>query len=111
MSNKKYLFRYPIGDFATKFRNKDNNILSIFLKDNLNHIQIIVYQNVEYIFAYELDFCEFCNVDSDSYYRKKRRKMFDYDEDDYDNDNEDLIVKFFDERFHESNYKTQIYYE
>ena len=106
MSNKKYLFRYPIGDFATKFRNKDNNILSIFLKDNLNHIQIIVYQNVEYIFVYELDFCEVCNDVSDSIYRKKRRKMFDYDDDD-----EDLIARLSDESFYESNYKTKIYYE
>ena len=78
ISNKKYLFRYPIGNFEINFTNKDKNILSILLKDNLDHIQIITYQNLEYIFIYKSDSCDY-HITNLFYYRDEldmKRKMF-----------------------------------
>ena len=63
LSNNKYLFKYPIGIFEIGFKNKDKIILSILLKDNLNHIQIITHQNFEYILIYELVKCSFHNTE------------------------------------------------
>ena len=54
LSNKEYLLRYPIGKFEVLFRNKDKNIISILSKNNLNHIQIIVQNKVEYIYISEI---------------------------------------------------------
>lgn len=51
--NKKFLFKYPVGEFENKFKNKDPNILSVLLKDNLNHINIITKDNTEFIHIYE----------------------------------------------------------
>ena len=78
--NKKNLFKYPIGKFEINFKNKDKNILSILLKDNLNYIQIITYQNIEYIFIYELNSCDFHETDyysqSDSDILKLKDKFY-----------------------------------
>ena len=63
LSNKKYLFKYQNGIFEICFKNKDKNILSILFKDNLNHIQIITHQNIEYILIYELALCKFHNTE------------------------------------------------
>ena len=54
LSNKEYLLRYPIGKFEVLFKNKDKNIISILSKNNLNHIQIIVQNKVEYIYISEI---------------------------------------------------------
>ena len=59
LSDKKYLFKYPIGIFEDAFHRKDRNIFNVLLKDNLNHIQIINYRNMEYIYIYELNDCRF----------------------------------------------------
>ena len=97
LSNKKYLFRYPIGLFKIDFQNKNENITSILMKENLNHIQIITYQNLEYIFIYELDFCIFHRSKLISYSFGKRQ------------------CKTIISRHHTSskslNYKNEIYYE
>ena len=92
LSNKKYLFKYPIGKFEINFKNKDKNILSILLKDNLNHIQIITYQNIEYIFIYELDYCK------------------DHETDFYSQSDRDTI-KLKDKSYHSRIYKNKFYYE
>ena len=59
LSDKKYLFKYPIGIFEDVFHRKDRNILNVLLKNNLNHIQIINYLNMEYIYIYEINDCRF----------------------------------------------------
>ena len=101
LSNKKYLFKYPIGKFEINFKNKDENILSILLKDNLNHIQIITHQNIEYIFIYELDFCDFCkyhiNVSYSQYNSESRGRIYEDD--------------IFNERLFESEYNNKIDFE
>ena len=51
--NKKYLFRYPVGEFEQKFKNKEPNIISVLLNENLNHINIIIKDNIEYIHIYQ----------------------------------------------------------
>ena len=38
LSNNKYLFRYPDGQFENKVKMKDKEIFDILLKDNLNKI-------------------------------------------------------------------------
>ena len=79
LSNKKYLFKFPIGQFKINFKNKDKDIFSILLKENLNHIQIITHQNIEYVFIYELDFCKFSEnefeCDSDRVSRSARKRL------------------------------------
>ena len=59
LSDKKYLFKYPIGIFEDDFNRKNRNILIVLLKNNLNHIQIINYLNMEYIYIYELNNCRY----------------------------------------------------
>jgi hypothetical protein len=96
LSNKKYLFKYPIGKFEINFKNKDENILSILLKDNLNHIQIITYQNIEYIFIYELNSCDVHETDF-NYFDFVFDKEYNKDK----SNNE----------FYEIEYENKIYYE
>lgn len=59
LSNKKYLFKNVVGEFEINFNRKERNILNILLKDNLNHIQIITYQKMEYVYIYKLDVCKY----------------------------------------------------
>ena len=56
ISNKEYLFKYPIGEFEKKFKNSDVNIINILLKDILNYIQIVTQKESEYIFIIEKSF-------------------------------------------------------
>ena len=56
ISNKKYLFKYPIGEFEKKFKNNDVNIINILLKDNLNYIQIVTEKENEYLLIFEKTF-------------------------------------------------------
>ena len=51
--NKKYLFRYPIGEFEKNFKNKDPIIISVLLNDKLNYITIITKDNIEFIYIYQ----------------------------------------------------------
>ena len=51
--NKKYLFRYPIGEFEKNFNNKNPEIISVLLNKNLNSLQIITKDNIEYIYVYQ----------------------------------------------------------
>ena len=53
ISNKEYLFRFPVGKFENLFKNKDEKILEILLKDNLNYIQIFNQGETEYIYIQE----------------------------------------------------------
>ena len=53
ISNKKYLFKYPIGEFEKKFKNNDEEIINILLKDNLNYIQIVTQKENEYLLIFE----------------------------------------------------------
>ena len=55
ISDRKYLFKYPVNEFEKKFNNRDNNIINVLLKENLNHIQIITKDNIEYVIISELD--------------------------------------------------------
>ena len=56
ISNKKYWFKYPIGEFEKKFKNNDVNIINILLKDNLNYIQIVTEKENEYLLIFEKTF-------------------------------------------------------
>ena len=51
--NKKYLFRYPIGEFEKNFNNKNPEIISVLLNKNLNSLQIITKDNIEFIYVYQ----------------------------------------------------------
>jgi len=51
LSNKTYLFRYPANEF--KYRINDKIILDILLKDNLNHIEVFMKEDTEYILITE----------------------------------------------------------
>jgi hypothetical protein len=57
ISDKKYLFKFPVGEFENLFDKKDKNIIDIILKENLNHIQILTLGLFEYIFIYEINIC------------------------------------------------------
>ena len=52
-SNKKYLFRYPIGEFEKNFNNENPDIISVLLNKNLNSLQIITKDNIEFIYVYQ----------------------------------------------------------
>ena len=54
LSNKKYLLRYPLGEFEELYKNKDKNIINILSKNNLNHIQMITQNKIEYIYISEI---------------------------------------------------------
>ena len=58
LSDKEYLFKYPVGEFEIIFKNRDMNILSILSNANLNHIKIITKKGCEYIFLSELSYLE-----------------------------------------------------
>jgi hypothetical protein len=58
LSDKEYLFKYPVGEFEINFKNRDINILAILSIANLNHIKIITKNNFEYIFLSELSYLE-----------------------------------------------------
>ena len=53
ISNKKYLFKYPNGEFQKEFNQRNSEILKILLLEDLNKILIIKNGNYEYIFIYQ----------------------------------------------------------
>ena len=53
-TKKKYLFRYSVGEFQEKFKNKEPNIISVLLNGDLNAIRIITKDNTEFIDIYQL---------------------------------------------------------
>ena len=55
-SNGNYLLKYPINDFETRFKNKENNIVQILLNYYLDKIIIIEKDNFEYIFLFQSDY-------------------------------------------------------
>ena len=61
LSNNEYLFRYPIGEFENKFKNKDTNILSALLNEKLNYINIITKGNTEYVYICHLSILDSYN--------------------------------------------------
>jgi mRNA-degrading endonuclease RelE of RelBE toxin-antitoxin system len=58
LSDNKYLFKYPVGEFEIIFKNRDINILAILSNENLNYIKIITKNNFEYIFISKLSYLE-----------------------------------------------------
>ena len=54
LSNKEYLLKYPEFRFEHLYRQKDENIISILSKANLNHIQIITQERIDYIYISEI---------------------------------------------------------
>ena len=79
LSNNKFLFRYPDGQFENKVKIKDKEIFDILLKDNLNYIQKFVVSNVEYI----LVFGESSNTfNIKKLYKKKNNNKYYLNEDD-----------------------------
>ena len=53
LSNKKYIFKYPLNELEKVVIDKNKEILNILLKDNLNHIQIVNQNDIEYIMIFE----------------------------------------------------------
>ena len=53
LSNINYLFKYPVGEFIKKFKEKNTDIINILLKDNLNKIIIITKNYIEFINIFE----------------------------------------------------------
>lgn len=53
IANQTYLFRYKIGEFEKYFRKKNQDIIDILLKANLNRIIVIKQNMIEYILVYE----------------------------------------------------------
>jgi len=47
--NIQYIFKYPIGEFRNRFKNKGKTIINILLKDNIKYIQICSSETIEYI--------------------------------------------------------------
>ena len=59
LSNKEYLFKYPINEIKNKFMNKDKNILDILRKDILNRIEIIIQGKIEYVYIYDYSYNDY----------------------------------------------------
>jgi hypothetical protein len=54
LSNKGYIFRYPIGEFENILNeNSDDNIKNILSKDNLTFYQVITQKDKEIIYVFE----------------------------------------------------------
>ena len=53
LNENKYLFRYQIGEFENKLRNKEEVITNILLKEDLNSIIVIRQGIIQYIEIYE----------------------------------------------------------
>jgi len=53
LSNINYLFKYPVGEFIKKLKEKNTDIINILLKDNLNKIIIITKNYIEFINIFE----------------------------------------------------------
>ena len=79
LSNNKYLFRYPDGQFENKVEMKDKEIFDILLKDNLNYIQKFVVSNVEYILVFG-ESSHIFNIKK--LYKKKNNNKYYLNEDD-----------------------------
>ena len=56
LSKNKYLFKYNIGKFNYYFQNNDRELIQILLKNELNRINIVTQNNIQYILLYECDF-------------------------------------------------------
>lgn len=83
ISQRKFLFKYPVGTFLSHFNNKNEQSINILLRNHLNHIQIVTRNNYQYIFVSE----------NDSYVPPK----IDFDNSEInledDNDNHDTMLK------------------
>ena len=86
ISDRKYLFKYPVNEFEKKFNNRDNNIINVLLKENLNHIQIITKDNIEYVIISELDLFNYncyninsLNEEEESFKKKGKHRIIDSD--------------------------------
>ena len=54
LSNKGYIFRYPIGEFENILReNSDDNVKNILSKDNLTFYQVITQNKKDIIYVFE----------------------------------------------------------
>ena len=53
LSNKNFLFKFYNEKFEENFEKKDQSIINILSKDNLNHINIISQGEYEFVFIYD----------------------------------------------------------
>lgn len=53
LSNRKYLFKYIIGEFQNKLNKRNVDIKNIILNEDINKISIIDIDNYEYILLYD----------------------------------------------------------
>ena len=53
IGNKKYLFKYPPGEFLNQLNAKNKNILNILSLDFLKEIKIVIKDNNKYILVYD----------------------------------------------------------
>jgi hypothetical protein len=64
IGDRKYLFRFPLGEFLKKLNEK--NILKILSFDYLKKIKIAMTENYEYILVYDDRIDEYIQVRSDT---------------------------------------------
>ena len=55
LKDKKYLFKYNIGEFLKNFEKNDIDIINIILNENINRINIIDIDKFEFIFFFDFD--------------------------------------------------------
>ena len=53
IGDKKFLFRYPSGEFLKQLNEKNKNILNILSIDYLKEMKIVTKENFEYILVYD----------------------------------------------------------
>ena len=63
LSNKEYLYRYPIGEFKIKLQNIESNIIRTLSNKDINYIKIIGQEEYEYIYLCELLYNEIFDLD------------------------------------------------
>ena len=66
IGKKKYLFKYPSGEFLKQLNAKNKNILNILSLDYLSEIKIVIKDNNEYILVYDDRNDEHIQVHSDT---------------------------------------------
>ena len=71
IGNKKYLFKYPSGDFLKLLNEKNQKILSILSLDYLKKIKIVTKEDNEYILVYYDKKDEFIQVGTDNLISEK----------------------------------------
>ena len=77
LSNKGYIFKYPIGEFETVLiNNSDKNVEKILSKENLTFYQIITQKKNEIIYVFELKEFTFEYMRHKNLKRRQRENEF-----------------------------------